>query len=181
LAEKHPQAIASLTYQYRMNMAICRLSSEAVYGGRLKCGSEEVKSRTLQMAGFPCSLPQASSKSVYPWLKSVIDPQKSVVFVDTDNIKKNPRPSHARRPSNENGMQAEMEALEGSIGGSSGGNVINQTEVALIRIILQGLFSCGVSPTSVGVISPFRAQVRMNCSYLVLFRPLSYAVIVWLF
>lgn len=163
LAEKHPGAIASLTYQYRMNMAICRLSSEAVYGGRLKCGSEEVKCRTLQMVGFPHRLPQASSKSVYPWLKSVVDPHKSVVFVDTDNVKKNPRPANERRPGSSSTMQDEMEALEGNIGGRSRSNVINQTEVSLIRIILQGLFSCGVSATSVGVISPFRAQVSIDC------------------
>eukprot|EP00980_Cylindrotheca_fusiformis_P003269 scaffold738_cov124-Cylindrotheca_fusiformis.AAC.8 len=158
LAEKHPKAIASLTYQYRMNMTICRLSSEAVYGGRLKCGSEEVKDRTLQMAGFPKSLPQASSKTAYPWLKAVLDPQRSVVFVDTDNVKKDPRPVYERRSYNETGVGDSMEALEGTLGGNSRGSVINQTEVSLIRIIIRGLLSCGVAPTSVGVISPFRAQ-----------------------
>ena len=52
-----------------------------------------------------------------------------------------------------------MESLEGNIGGRKGRNVINQTEVSLVRIILSGLFSSGVRPTSVGIITPFRAQV----------------------
>lgn len=157
LAEKYPNSIATLTYQYRMNEAICRLSSEAVYGGRLKCGNEKVRTRTLTLTGFPTKLPPASSAKVYPWLKAVVDPKKSVVFVDTDNVKTNPQPATIHRP-----PENVMEGLEGNIGGRRGGNVINKTEATLVRIILNGLFSSGVLPTSVGVISPFRAQVCTN-------------------
>lgn len=155
LAEKYPSSIATLTYQYRMNEAICRLSSEAVYGGRLKCGNEFVRTRILKLEGFPNKLPQASSPTVYPWLRSVIDPKRSVVFVDTDNVKTNPRPTHTHGPPDDHSM----ESLEGNIGGRKGRNVINQTEVSLVRIILSGLFSSGVRQTSVGIITPFRAQV----------------------
>ncbi|CAJ1969202.1 unnamed protein product [Cylindrotheca closterium] len=156
LAEKHPKAIATLTYQYRMNSAICRLSSEAVYGGRLKCGNEAVKSRALQLQGFPKSLPKAASAKAYPWLRAVVDPMKSVVFVDTDNVKKSPRQTP---PTNEE--EFVMEPLESNVGGKSGGNVINRTEVSLVSIIIAGLVSCGVSPENVGVICPFRAQLRI--------------------
>jgi DNA replication ATP-dependent helicase Dna2 len=160
LAKKYPDAIASLTYQYRMNIDICRLSSEAVYGGRMKCGSEEVKSRTLELPGFPINLPQASSKRVFPWLKPVIHPLKKVVFVDTDNVKTNPQPVLAMQ-SIEPGVQKQMEALEGNVGGRAGRNVINRMEVSLVRMVLGGLFACGVQLSSVGIISPFRAQLRI--------------------
>lgn len=155
LADTHPKSIATLAYQYRMNFAICQLSSEAVYGGRLKCGNESVKSRTLQLQGFPQSLPKAASAKVYPWLRAVVDPRKSVVFVDTDNVKQSPRQT---LPASEE-EQSIMEPLESNVGGLAGGNVINRTEASLVAIILAGLFSCGVSPSSVGIISPFRAQV----------------------
>ena len=156
LAEIHPKAIATLTYQYRMNAAICRLSSEAVYGGRLKCGNEAVKSRALQLQGFPKSLPRAASAKVYPWLRAVVDPMKSVVFVDTDNVKTSPRQTP---PTNEE--ESVMEPLESNVGGRAGGNVINRTEASLVGIIVAGLFSCGVSPENIGVICPFRAQVSL--------------------
>lgn len=156
LAEKHPKSIATLTYQYRMNFVICQLSSESVYGGRLKCGNEAIKSRILKLPGFPNSLPRAASAKVYPWLRAVIDPSKSVVFVDTDNVKESPRQSP---PTNEE--QSVIEPLESNVGGRAGGNVINRTEASLVCIMLAGLFSCGVSPEIVGVICPFRAQVSL--------------------
>jgi DNA replication ATP-dependent helicase Dna2 len=166
LAEKHPQSIAPLTYQYRMHEAICRLSSEAVYGGRLKCGNDEVRTRILDLPGFPSRLPHAVSKAVYPWLRRVIDPQNSVVFVDTDNIKTKPRSANELTSMNQNNPpQGGIEALETTIGGRVGGNITNPTEVTLVRFILKGLFSSGLPASSVGVISPFRAQVSWKyCS-----------------
>lgn len=157
LAEKYPKSIATLTYQYRMNFAICQLSSESVYGGRLKCGNEAVKNRALQLQGFPKSLPRAASAKVYPWLRAVVDPKKSVVFVDTDNVKTSP----CQTPPTNEEKSAIMEPLEGNVGGRAGGNVINRTEASLVSIILAGLFSCGLSPENVGVICPFRAQVSL--------------------
>jgi superfamily I DNA and/or RNA helicase len=149
-----------------MNKDICRLSSEAVYGGRLKCGNNEVGSQLLAVPSFPSCLPQAVSRAVYSWLKVVIDPQKPVIFVDTDNIKKDPRPVNKLNSVNQGSSEQEgIEALETSIGGRVGGNVVNPTEATLIRFILKGLFTSGVPASSVGVISPFRAQVRMNCSF----------------
>ena len=136
-----------------MHEAICRLSSEAVYGGRLKCGNDEVRKRTLDLPYFPSRLPSAVSKGVYPWLRAVIDPPKPVVFVDTDNIKLNPGSSQEKSTS------GEMDALETTIGGRAGGNVTNPTEATLVRFIVKGLLSSGLPASSVGVISPFRAQV----------------------
>ena len=158
LASKHPTAVCPLTYQYRMNEAICRVSSESIYGGRLKCGSDEVRYQTLKLLGFPSSLPPGVSKSVYPWLRAVIDPSKAVIFADTDNVKRNPRPPTARS-SSLHADDGTIEPLEERVGGRTRGNVTNPTEAKLVIFILQGLLASGVPESSIGVISPFRAQV----------------------
>lgn len=162
LAERFPDSIAQLTYQYRMHEDICRISSEAVYGGKLKCGNEAVRKRRLDLPGFPKSLPRAVSKNVYHWLLGTINPNKSVVFVDTDNIKK--LPVAKTGPPSDPGLpkQEGIDALEGTIGGRAGGSVVNETEAALVRYIVSGLIATGLPPSSIGVVCPFRAQVRTS-------------------
>jgi DNA replication ATP-dependent helicase Dna2 len=162
LAEQFPYSIAQLTYQYRSNEDICRISSEAVYGGKLKCGNEAVRRRRLYLPDFPKSLPRAVSKKVYHWLLGTINPNKSVVFVDTDNIKKSPE-SKPRPPSDPVLPKKEgIDPLEGTVGGRSGGSVVNETEAALVRYIVSGLIATGLTPSSIGVVCPFRAQVRAS-------------------
>lgn len=161
LAEKHPDCITPLTYQYRMNEAICRLSGEAVYGGRLKCGNNGIRHRTLVLPHFyPSRLPQVIAKQDYAWLKTVVDPKTAVLFVDTDNIKKNPRSLNQMPGRQETrNMQDGIEPLEESRGGRADGAVINNAEAALVKIVLEGLFAAGLDASSVGVICPFTAQV----------------------
>lgn len=155
LAQKHPESVAALTYQYRMNESICKLSSYLIYGGKLKCGNAEVAHQKLQLDAFPSKLPPTSStrKGYWPWLRMTIDPEKPVIFVDTDNVKRSPRSS------SEGPDQTGVEWLEEKSGGRSGGNVQNPTEAILVRYIVAGLISSGISAGSIGVISPFRAQV----------------------
>lgn len=154
LAEKHPSAVAPLTYQYRMNEEICKLSSYLIYGGNLKCGSEEVRQRKLFLPGFPAALPPVVSekKGLWPWLKMTLSPEFPVIFVDTDNMRKN-----LVTESKEN---HQVEALEEKMGGRAGQRVTNPTEGVLVRYIIHGLVSTGASLKDIGIISPFRAQVR---------------------
>lgn len=162
LAERFPVSIAQLTYQYRMHEDICRISSEAVYGGKLKCGNEAVRRRRLDLPDFPKSLPRAISRKVYHWLLGTINPNKSVVFVDTDNIKKLPG-AKTGPPSDPVASKKEgIDPLEGTVGGRSGGSVVNETEAALVRYIVSGLIATGLPPSSIGVVCPFRAQVRTS-------------------
>jgi len=99
------------------------------------------------------------------WLPRIIDPSRPVVFVDTDEL----RP---QTPSN-NSLAAEASSmcdkapsssfrgLERTLGNRNNGNIVNGTEVALVRCIVHGLLECGLRPSAIGVISPFRAQLRM--------------------
>ena len=49
LSDAHPQAVIDLTDQYRMNKDIMLLSNRLIYGDRLRCGSEMVANRTLDI------------------------------------------------------------------------------------------------------------------------------------
>jgi hypothetical protein len=53
-----------------------------------------------------------------------------------------------------------MEGLEEKQGGRAGGKVTNPTEAIVVRYIIEGLVAAGLPPKDIGVISPFRAQVR---------------------
>ena len=151
LADQHPHAIAPLTFQYRMNEEICKISSESIYGGQLQCGNQRVKSQLLNLPGFPSSLPTPSNERSVAWLHSVVDPDRSVVFMDTDNIIEK---GHISRPSTNN---EEFTALEGKLGGS----IVNKTEAKLVRHILEAMHLCGHDLSEIGVISPFRAQIKV--------------------
>ncbi len=57
-----------------------------------------------------------------------------------------------------------------SVGGGGGGGdevtavsggLVNGTEVELTRIIVEGLAACGIAPTDIGVISPYRSQLSL--------------------
>ena len=158
LADRYPDSVAPLTFQYRMHRDICRLSSEAVYGGKLKCANDEVATQLLRLPGFPSSLPRAKLQFRH-WLVSVINPNTSVLFADTDNIKRgSPNPSTSIDSASSNAAEGTDE-LEGTIGRTRGGNVVNHTEATLVRYVIKGLVSAGLDPSSIGVICPFKAQV----------------------
>jgi DNA replication ATP-dependent helicase Dna2 len=153
LAEKHPTAIAPLTMQYRMNEEICDISSVAFYSGKMKCGDDSVKHQRLDLPGFPSNLvPSVPSPDLMPWLCSAINPQSPVVFVDTDQIRK----THQVYQKHD-----DFDPLEGKLGGRNGGSTVNTTESSLVLSIIDGLVKCGLKVSDVGVISPFRAQIKV--------------------
>jgi DNA replication ATP-dependent helicase Dna2 len=151
LADQHPHAIAPLTMQYRMNEAICKISSESIYGGQLRCGNDKVRSQLLNLPAFPSSLPTPTAERSIAWLHSVVDPEQPIVFVDTDNIIEK---SYTGQP---NAHREDFMALEGKAGGS----IVNRTEAKLVWYILEAMQLCGHDLSEIGVISPFNAQIRV--------------------
>lgn len=158
LAEKHPDSVAQLTYQYRMHEDICQLSNDIVYEGKLKCANDSVAKRQLTLHGFPENLPCVVNQNSSAWLNQVIDPSSAVTFLDTDNIKDtlcgaSTDPIHP---------------LERSYGWLAGGSIVNDTEASIVRITVGGFIACGLEASSIGVICPFRAQLRLleECSSL---------------
>lgn len=138
LAEAHPESVARLTLQYRMNEEICQISNDIIYDGALKCANESVRHRKLDLVGFSCP--------VSPWLEHVLDPSLPVVFVNTDTQTNTPTFASAPRE------------LEETIGH---GSIVNKVEKTISETIVRRLLSCGMDPSEIGVICPFRAQVRL--------------------
>ena len=145
LADRYPESVAQLTLQYRMHEDICLLSNLLVYKGHLKCANDTVRSKKLALPQFPRSL-RSIVKPDSPglgWLLPLLNPNRPVVFANTDAIGLNLETSGRGR-------------------GSNGGGLVNDKEVDLARCIAQGLRVCGLNASSIGIISPYRAQVRVG-------------------
>jgi len=152
LAEKHSESVAQLTLQYRMHEDICQLSNDIVYKGTLKCATEQVRRRKLSLDGFPENVPSLIRSSSAQWLMRTIDPDTPVVFVDTDKVKADAIGG--------GGVSGSIHPLERTTGHRKGGSIVNDTEASLVRQIVDGFLKCGMDAMSIGVICPFRAQVR---------------------
>ncbi|KAK3554178.1 hypothetical protein QTP70_019104, partial [Hemibagrus guttatus] len=134
--EHHSQAVVQLNVQYRMNSMIMSLSNALMYEGRLECGSERTASAQLQ-------LPHQDEleKELYvcqpqytAWVHAALDPQKSVCFLDTSQV-----PAH--------------ETVEK-------GGVSNRTEAILVHAIVSVLLKAGCRASDIGVIAPYRQQLK---------------------
>lgn len=161
LADKHPSSVAQLAMQYRMHGSICQLSNDIVYNGKLRCANKDVETRLLHLSGYPSALLNyTSGESGSCWMKSAIDPSSPVVFLDTDRIQ---RPKTPRKPLNDaqNSDTALTSGLKRTTGKNGRGNIVNDTEATLVLQILHALMECGLEPSKIGVICPFRSQVRV--------------------
>ncbi|KAF9923605.1 Tripartite DNA replication factor [Linnemannia zychae] len=168
LSDAHPQAVVSLTYQYRMNKDVMLLSNTLVYDNKLQCANEEVANKVLdipQMNKFRkhCHTdtlqeyqPLEPSHISHPpclghfvdkpcWLEQVLDPRRSVIFIDTDLV-----PAH-----------------EVQVGNSTQ----NPTEALFVQQLTEALISGGISEDDIGIISVLRAQLKI-LSRLLRSRPL---------
>lgn len=146
LADKYPGAVSQLTLQYRMQEQICNLCNDIVYNGKLQCATDAVQNQRLCLTGFPSALPLADR-----WLTNVVNPSRPIVFINTD-------PNTTTKI----GLQCSpIVGLERSLGKKGRGGTVNDTEAKIIGRILIGLFACGVPASCIGVISPFRAQLRL--------------------
>jgi DNA replication ATP-dependent helicase Dna2 len=150
LADKHPDSVSQLTYQYRMHEDICQLSNDIVYKGKLKCANEFVAKKALTLPRFPSALENSTNKDSLLWLSRAIDPSNAVTFLDTDKI--NLQSSNT---------EESICSLESSSNRRSGGSLVNETEACIVNTLIGGLLTCGVDASSIGVISPFRAQLRL--------------------
>ncbi|KAL9189329.1 hypothetical protein ACHAXT_011819, partial [Thalassiosira profunda] len=143
LAEGFPDAVAKLTMQYRMNESICHLSNMIAYKGLLKCGNDEVRHQKLEIDSKNFGRIGNDDR---PWIERAINPDQPVVFLDTDG--------------------RGMSEADGNRTGAGGPT--NDAEVSLVEKLAVSLSICGVKSSSVGVITPFRSQLRMLNENLVL-------------
>ncbi|GAA5907066.1 hypothetical protein JCM8208_004503 [Rhodotorula glutinis] len=129
LSDAHPAAVVNLTHQYRMNADIMLLSNKLVYSDRLQVGAEAVGSRRLELPR------REKADDMEPWLREVVDPSRSVIFVDTDAL-----PARERR---------------------NGSLIDNELEGELIKQSVAALSTCGVASGDIGVITLYRQQIKL--------------------
>ncbi|XP_028459168.1 DNA replication ATP-dependent helicase/nuclease DNA2 isoform X2 [Perca flavescens] len=138
--ELHSEAVVQLNVQYRMNRQIMSLSNSLMYEGRLECGSERTATALLTLPFLLSVQSELSSYSkTHPqhdlaWLQPTLLPSNPVCFLDCS-------------------MVPALESVEQ-------GGVSNHTEAALIHKILSLLIKAGCKPSDIGVIAPYRQQLK---------------------
>ncbi|CAN0842535.1 DNA replication ATP-dependent helicase/nuclease JHS1, partial [Linum grandiflorum] len=125
LCEAHPQAILALQSQYRMSEGIMQLSNALIYGDRLQCGSSEVANTKLKVPNL---------KSCSSWLQEVLNPDRAVVFINTDML-----PTL----------------------GTNDSKSKNPIEAYIVAEVVKVLTNNGTEGKDIGIITPYNAQTNL--------------------
>ncbi|KAK9355845.1 hypothetical protein V1523DRAFT_403638 [Lipomyces doorenjongii] len=142
LSEAHPCAVAILEHQYRMCQEVMTLSNVLIYNGRLKCGTAEVAVRKLSVPRIQEGIDEihrgcggGMCKCESCWIADLLNEQTKVVFVDTDGV-----------PAKET---------------KKGDRIQNDVEATLVTQFTESLVLSGVPQDSIGIISVYRAQLKL--------------------
>ncbi|XP_016326648.1 LOW QUALITY PROTEIN: DNA replication ATP-dependent helicase/nuclease DNA2-like [Sinocyclocheilus anshuiensis] len=142
--EHHSDAVVQLNVQYRMNSAIMSLSNALMYEGQLECGSERTANAVLQL---PSRAQVEKELDLYvcqpqysAWVQAALEPNSPVCFLDTSEV---PAP----------------ETVEKS-------GISNHTEAILVQALVTLLLKAGCRASDIGVIAPYRQQLKAISSLL---------------
>ncbi|KAK4506536.1 hypothetical protein PRZ48_000268 [Zasmidium cellare] len=141
LSEEHGDAVAALGRQYRMCAEIMMLSNELIYHGKLRCGNDEVASRTIKLP-TPDALERfhrSDTDCQDCWIQRLTAASAKVAFANTDHC----------------GKQA-METLT-----AGGKNITNQLEALVSAELVLSLLAMGVPARDIGVITLYRSQLSL--------------------
>ncbi|CAK7227667.1 DNA replication endonuclease-helicase Dna2 [Sporothrix curviconia] len=151
LSDSHPDSVVNLEHQYRMCEDIMALSNTLIYNGRLKCGTEALRHRSLHVPDMarlhlhhhnagsmarltPPSFCAMGSKAC--WLRDLLRPETRVAFVNTDAI-----PSSREE--------------------AKGNRTVNPCEARLVAQLVEGLLTVGVPASDIGVMTHYRSQLSL--------------------
>ncbi|KPM37491.1 DNA replication ATP-dependent helicase/nuclease DNA2 [Neonectria ditissima] len=153
LSDTHPQSVVNLEHQYRMCEDIMMLSNTLIYKGRLRCGSEELKRRKLDIPRMDAlrqrhhdasTLLHAGSQSFCTgpvpsrcWLYDILDSEARVRFINTDTIQPLVREE------------------------AQGKRIVNPAEARLVSQLVDSLLTVGVPDSEIGVMTHYRAQLSL--------------------
>ena len=154
LSDTHPESVVNLEHQYRMCEDIMTLSNTLIYEGRLKCGTEALRSSSLRIphmdrlqlrhfdpATFVSSPRAATNICPGPaptqcWLRELLDPEVRVRFVSTD-------------------------AIPGSREEAKGNRIVNACEATIVAQLVDALLTVGVPASEIGVMTHYRSQLAL--------------------
>jgi DNA replication ATP-dependent helicase Dna2 len=152
LSDTHPQSVVNLAHQYRMCEDIMTLSNTLIYDGKLRCGTEALRKRKLDIpnmgllkqrhydasnisyAGTPRSICTGHLQSRC-WLNDILDSEARVRFVNTDTI-----------------LPLIREEAHGK-------RIVNSAEVSIVWQIVESLLTIGVPDNEIGVMTHYRSQL----------------------
>ncbi|CAB1312952.1 unnamed protein product, partial [Coregonus sp. 'balchen'] len=136
--ERNCEAVVQLNVQYRMNSKIMSLSNTLMYGGRLECGSERTASAMLTLPSQGSVQRELALGLGRPedlaWVQAALEPLNPVCFLDTTQV-------------------PALETVDK-------GGISNQTEAALVHGIVSLLLKAGCRASDIGVIAPYRQQLK---------------------
>ncbi|CCD23992.1 bifunctional ATP-dependent DNA helicase/ssDNA endodeoxyribonuclease DNA2 NDAI_0C03320 [Naumovozyma dairenensis CBS 421] len=134
--ERQPDSVVELTYQYRMCEDIVMLSNYLIYENKLKCGTEQVKNQSLHIPHLENLGQYRKADADQDWLMDVLDPQRKVIFMNYDKC---------------------VEITEQA----NNDTITNVGEAELTRQCVKGILTSGVSSDKVGVMTLYRAQLKL--------------------
>lgn len=135
LADSHPQSVVELKHQYRMCEDIMAISNKLVYEDKLVCGSPAVANQKLNVPNKKAYLTIFGKNYDGRWLDHALDENNHVIFFDHDSI-------------------PAFETITGE-------NIVNVTEVELIKQMVEALCASGVAPSAIGVMTLYRSQLKL--------------------
>jgi DNA replication ATP-dependent helicase Dna2 len=151
LSDSQPDSVVNLEHQYRMCEEIMLLSNTLIYSGRLKCGTQQVAARSLEIpnihalenfhsAGFGSSYGQGMCMGADHgrcWLRDLVDPSAKTLLVNTDPL-----------------GTAALEAAQGQ-------RVVNHAEAVICSQLVESFIASGISAQNIGVITFYRSQLAV--------------------
>ncbi|KAI9737307.1 MAG: Tripartite DNA replication factor [Claussenomyces sp. TS43310] len=152
LSDMHPSSVVNLEHQYRMCEDVMTLSNSLIYSGRLKCGTQEVATRSIHIPNMdglqshhysPATLSRTCKTICLGpspgrcWIRDLLNPSNRVRFVNTDTL------------------------LPMSREEAKGNRIVNPTEAEIVTQLVKSLISVGVPASSIGVMTHYRSQLAL--------------------
>ncbi|KAG8667324.1 DNA replication endonuclease-helicase Dna2 [Fusarium poae] len=153
LSDTHPESVVNLEHQYRMCEDIMTLSNTLIYDGKLRCGTEQLKTKKLHVphmealvqrhydaSTIHAATPRSFCSAPGPnrcWLYDLLDSEARVRFINTDTIQPPVREE------------------------AQGKRIVNSAEVRIVSQLVESLLTVGVPDTEIGVMTHYRAQLFM--------------------
>ena len=174
LAEKHPEAVTALPVQYRMAEDIQVLPNLLVYDGKLRCGSERVAGRTIDLKLNPLVCPRDDVVCGKVDLTEECDRitfREFLVKVRERAIESLPSADplahleldwlwKAIDPRNRV-VYLDTSALSSAAEEAHGETVNNPVEAQIVTSLAVSLVTAGLPAASLGAISPYNSQVSL--------------------